>query len=160
MEPDVRPPARTAPASPEETAIASIRHEIVIDARPETVWDAVRDVGAVHERLLPGRVLDTRIEGVERTLVFPHGGVVRELIVDVDDDARRLAYAVVEGARPPLAHHHAAFQVLPEGADRTRLVWTTDVLPDSAAPEVRVRMERGAEEMRRTLETAAGPGRP
>ena len=34
--------------------MASIRHEIVIDASPEHVWGVLRDVGAVHERLLPG----------------------------------------------------------------------------------------------------------
>ncbi|MEU6729802.1 hypothetical protein ABZ917_39385 [Nonomuraea wenchangensis] len=39
--------------------LASIRHEIVIDASPEHSWDVLRDVGAVHERLLPGRVIDT-----------------------------------------------------------------------------------------------------
>jgi hypothetical protein len=38
--------------------MASVRHEIVIDASPEHVWDVVSDVGAVHERLLPGRVTE------------------------------------------------------------------------------------------------------
>ncbi|MBO4274277.1 hypothetical protein [Microbispora triticiradicis] len=41
--------------------MASVRHEIVIDAPPEHIWDVLRDVGAVHERLLPGRVTDIRI---------------------------------------------------------------------------------------------------
>ncbi|GAA3107320.1 SRPBCC family protein [Streptosporangium carneum] len=135
--------------------MASIRTETVIDSHPDQVWAAIRDVGAVHRRLLPGRVVDTRIEGEVRTLVFPGGRVVRELIVDVDDTVRRLAYAVIEGARPSLTHHHASFQVFPEGADRSRLVWTTDLLPDAFAAEVRARVERGAEEMRRTLEEAA-----
>jgi uncharacterized protein YndB with AHSA1/START domain len=60
--------------------MASIRHEIVIDASPERVWDVLRDVGAVHQRLLPGRVTDSRIEGDERFLTFPDGHVIRELI--------------------------------------------------------------------------------
>ncbi len=34
--------------------MASIHQEIVIEASPEHVWDAVRDVGAIHERLAPG----------------------------------------------------------------------------------------------------------
>src|SRR4051812_16715407 len=42
--------------------MASIRHEIAIDAPPEHIWDVLRDVGAVHERLLPGRVTATRVE--------------------------------------------------------------------------------------------------
>jgi hypothetical protein len=42
--------------------MVSIRHEIVIDASPQHIWDVVRDIGAVHERLLPGRVASTRLE--------------------------------------------------------------------------------------------------
>ena len=34
--------------------MASIHREIVIDAPAEKVWDAVRDVGAIHRRLAPG----------------------------------------------------------------------------------------------------------
>jgi carbon monoxide dehydrogenase subunit G len=135
-----------------EIEITSIRHEIDIDAPPEAVWDAIRDVGAVHRRLLPGRVTETTLDGDVRTLTFPHGGVVRELIVGIDDASRRLAYAVVGGSRMALTHHHASFQVVADGSERSRLVWITDVLPHALADEVRERMVRGAEEMRRTLE--------
>ncbi|MGK5555072.1 SRPBCC family protein [Actinomadura kijaniata] len=135
--------------------MASIRHEIVIDAPPEHVWDVLRDVGAVHERLLPGRVAGTRIEGDQRFLTFPDGHVIRELILDVDDGARRLAYAVVEGARPPVEHHHATFEVRPEGDRAGRLIWTTDVLPHALAAEIRIRVERGAAEMKRAIEATA-----
>jgi hypothetical protein len=134
--------------------MASVRVEMVIAARPERVWDAVRDVGAVHRRLLPGRVADAHVEGDVRTLTFPDGGIVRELIVDVDDDARRLAYAVVEG-RMPLTRHHATMQVMSEGAEHSRLVWITDLLPHSLAPEVRARVEVGANDMKRTLEAGS-----
>ncbi|MQY29272.1 SRPBCC family protein [Nocardia aurantia] len=134
--------------------MATIRHEIVIDASPQHVWDVISDVGAVHRRLLPGRVVDTRIEGVERFLTFPDGHVVRELIVTVDDAARRLAYGVVDGARPALDRHHATFEVYDAG-DRARLVWTTDILPDSAAPAVRRRTGFGIVDMKQAIEAAA-----
>ncbi|MER6576897.1 SRPBCC family protein [Nonomuraea sp. NPDC001023] len=139
--------------------MASIRHEVVIDASPDHIWDVLRDVGAVHERLLPGRVQDTRLDGDQRFLTFPDGHVIRELIVAIDDDARRLAYAVVEGARPPLAHHHASFEVHPEGEGAGRLIWITDVLPDARAAEVGQRMRYGATEMRQAIE-ATSPPRP
>ncbi|MFI6511089.1 SRPBCC family protein [Streptosporangium sp. NPDC050855] len=134
--------------------MASIRTEVVIDSRPERVWEAIRDVGAVHRRLLPGRVVDTRMEGDVRILLLPGGTVVRELIVDVDDTARRLAYAVIGGTRQAVTHHHASFQVFAEGPDRSRLVWLTDLLPHTLAAQTRVRVERGAQEMKRTLEEA------
>ncbi|MBO2465812.1 SRPBCC family protein [Actinomadura violacea] len=133
--------------------MAWVRHEVVIDAPPEHVWDVLRDVGAVHERLLPGRVAGTRIEGDQRFLTFPDGHVIRELIIAVDDGARRLAYAVVDGARPAVERHHASFEVRAEGAG-ARLVWTTDVLPHSAAGEIGVRVERGAVEMKRAIEAS------
>lgn len=133
--------------------MASIREEIVVEAAAARVWAAVRDVGAVHRRLTPGLVIGTRLDGAVRTLFLPGGGRVRELIVDVDDDARRLAYAVTQG-RLPLLHHHASFQVIEEAPGRCTLVWVTDLLPDDAAPEARRRIARGATVMKRVLEGA------
>ena len=97
--------------------MASIRREIVIDAPPETVWAAVRDVGAVHERLARGFVTDVRLGGDARIVTFANGLTVRELIVDIDDAARRVAYAVV-GGQP--THHSASMQVFGEGEERSR----------------------------------------
>mgnify|MGYP003694380123 CR=1 FL=1 len=86
--------------------MASIRKEVSIQASPEHVWEAIRDVNAVHRRLAPGFVLDVRPDGDVRIVTFANGAVVRELIVDVDDQARRIAHAVVDSPMQ-LAHHHA-----------------------------------------------------
>jgi hypothetical protein len=117
------------------------------------VWDAIADVGAVHRRLLPGRVADARIEGDVRILTMPDGTRVRELILAIDHTIRRMAYAVTDGQRLPLTYHHASFQIFDEG-DRSRLVWLTDVLPHDMADLVRPRVERGIAEMKAVLETA------
>ncbi|MFG1677403.1 SRPBCC family protein [Micromonospora sp. NPDC049282] len=142
--------------------MAMIRVEAVVDVPAQRVWEAVADVGAVHRRLLPGRVTDARVEGDIRTLTMPDGQQVRELILGIDDGLRRMAYSVVEGQRLPLTYHHAAFQVFDEG-DRSRLVWLTDVLPHGMADAVRARVERGIVEMKAALEsdevTAPVPGR-
>ena len=50
--------------------MASIREEMVIDASPDAVWDALRDVGALHTRLVPGFVTDTRLEPGARVVTF------------------------------------------------------------------------------------------
>ena len=42
--------------------MASIRKEILVDASPEHCWDILRDVGALHTRLVPGFVIDTTLE--------------------------------------------------------------------------------------------------
>src|SRR5436309_14972379 len=88
--------------------MASIRKEILINAHAADVWAAVRDVGAVHQRLAEGFVVDTRLDGSARTVTFANGLVLRELIVDVDDEARRLVYAAVGGRA---THHNASMQV-------------------------------------------------
>src|SRR6202795_1234293 len=94
-----------------EMAMASIHREISIDAPPEQVWSAARDVGALHTRLAPGFVIDTKLEDGARVVTFGNGMVARELIVDVDDAARRIAWAAV-GTR--MSHHNASFQVFAE----------------------------------------------
>ncbi|MBV8927719.1 MAG: SRPBCC family protein [Mycobacteriaceae bacterium] len=75
--------------------MATIHKEIQIDASPERVWDALRDVGALHTRLAPGFVVDTRMEGDARVVTFGNGAVAREDIVSVDDETRRVAWAIV-----------------------------------------------------------------
>ena len=76
--------------------MASIRKEIPLEVSAEHVWSVVRDVGALHTRLVPGFVVDTRLEPDARVVTFGNGMVVRELIVDLDDRARRLAWSVPE----------------------------------------------------------------
>jgi hypothetical protein len=115
------------------------------------VWEVVADVGAVHQRLLPGRVAAARIEGDVRILTMPDGAQIRELILAVDHAIRRMAYTVTEGQRLPLTYHHAAFQVFEEG-DRSRLVWLTDVLPPCHGRRGKGRVERGIQEIKETLE--------
>ncbi len=128
--------------------MASIRKEAVIDASPEEVWEAVRDVGAVHTRLAPGFVIGTRLEEGARVVTFANGLVARELIVDVDDTGRRLVWSVV-GGRP--THHNGAMQVLAEGGGRARVVWIADVLPHELAGPIGAMMEEGMRAMRRAL---------
>jgi hypothetical protein len=128
--------------------MASIRTETLIDARPDQVWDALRDWGALHERLVPGFVTHTRLDEGDRIVTFFDGSVVRERLVDRDEDARRLVWSIVDG---PYAHHNGAAQALDAGDGRTRFVWTADLLPDAAATRTREFMEHGTNVIRRTL---------
>jgi hypothetical protein len=130
--------------------MASIRKEIIVNAPADHVWAALRDIGAVHTRLARQFVIDTRLDGDSRLVTFANGEVVRERIVDVDDRARRLAYAVVDWRT---THHNASFQVVADGEGRSRLVWITDLLPDSLADLAGGFIEQGCVAMKRTLET-------
>jgi hypothetical protein len=129
--------------------MASIRKEILLEVAADRVWEVVRDVGALHKRLVPGFVVDTQLEPGARIVTFGNGMVVRELIVDLDDGARRLVWSA-RGGR--LTHHNASVQVVADGAERCRLVWIADLLPDSVAGDIRVMIDQAAAVMKPTLE--------
>ena len=129
--------------------MATIRKDIPLKAPAARVWDVIRDVGAVHTRLAPGFVVDTRIEEGARVVTFANGLVARELIVTVDDEAKRLVYSVVGGAA---THHNASFQVIPTADGRTSLVWITDVLPDHVATPLGAMVDAGSTVIQRTLD--------
>jgi carbon monoxide dehydrogenase subunit G len=133
--------------------MASIRREVVIGAAPEQVWDALRDVGAVHQRLAPGFVTNVQMEEGARVVTFGNGLVVRERIVALDEAERRLVWSATGGR---LSHHNASAQVFGEGEGRTRFVWVADLLPDEMAPAIAAMIEQGIATIRKTLEEAAG----
>jgi hypothetical protein len=132
--------------------VASIHREVVIDSRPEAAWDALRDIGALHQRLAPGFVTDVRLEAGARVVTFGNGLVARELIVSVDDQARRLVWSVVGGQ---MTHHNASAQVFAEGENRSRFVWIADLLPDALAPTIAGMMDQGLVVIKQTLERTA-----
>ena len=129
--------------------MSSIRKEFLIDARPEDVWETLRDVGALHTRLVPGFVVDTRLEKGARVVTFGNGMVARELIVDVDDEARRPVWSVVGGR---FKHHNASAQVFADQEGRSRFVWIADLLPDEIVADIRALMEQGSAVIKKTLE--------
>ena len=137
--------------------MASIRKEMLLHAAPETVWSAIRDVGSVHRRLAPGFVADCRLEdaGGTRVVTFANGLVARELIVDIDDGARRLVWAVVEG-RPK--HHNASLQVFADGSGGSRVVWIADLLPNDLAEPIAGMMEHGMRAMKMTFDKGKEAG--
>jgi carbon monoxide dehydrogenase subunit G len=131
--------------------MASVVREIVTRARPIDAWDAIRDIGALHTRLVPGFVLDTRLEPGARIVTFANGMVVREPIVALDEHARRLVWSA-EGGRT--THYNAAVQVFESGSG-ARIVWTADFLPDSLAGNIAAAMDVGAGAMKTTLDRLA-----
>jgi len=132
--------------------MASIRKDIQVGASAWDAWDALRDYGAVHERVAPGFVTETRLDGHDRIVTFITGSTARERLVTVDDQRRRLVYTVVEGALGA-SHHQASVEVLDaaDGSAGCWVAWTTDVLPDELAPVVAALMEQGTAAIVRAL---------
>ena len=128
--------------------MASIRKEMTLRADPAKVWDAVRDIGAIHTRLAPEFVTGVTLQGDARIVTFANGMTAKELIVDVDDAARRLVWSVVEG-RP--AHHNGSIQIFSDGA-ACRLVWIADILPNELKGPIGAMMQQGMDAMKKKLE--------
>jgi carbon monoxide dehydrogenase subunit G len=128
--------------------MASIHKDIPIDAQPADVWAAVRDFGAVHQRLAPGFVIDARLDGDARIVTFANGNVAREQLVDCDEARRRLVYAI---ANERVSHYSASVQVVADGEARTRLIWIVDVLPHEIAPYIDAQMDQAALAMQKAL---------
>jgi len=132
--------------------MASIRREIRLAASAEDVWDAVRDVGNINRRLCPGFLTDCRMEGPDaRIVTFGNGMVVKELIVDLDDQARRVAWSAVGGR---LSHHNASMQIFDDGAG-CRALWIADLLPNDLAGAIAAMIDQGLATMKKTLEQGA-----
>lgn len=135
--------------------MASITKRVSLGAPAEQVWDAVRDFGALHTRLVPGFVLETKLDGDARIVTFANGTVARELLVDCNDDAKRLVYAVINER---IRQHSASVQVFAAGENCSELVWVVDVLPNEIAPYIANQMDAAVIAMTKTfaLSTARG----
>jgi hypothetical protein len=134
--------------------MAHLRTEISIAAPPADVWDVIRDFAAGPLRMAPGFVVGCEADGDVRIVTFADGTVVHERFLALDDDERRIGYAVVGGGVRP-EHDLAEMRILPEG-DGCRFVWTHDVRPDGLGAGFQASMDRGAEVIRRTLEARSG----
>jgi hypothetical protein len=133
--------------------MASLRKEILTTAPGETVWEAIRDVGALHTRLVPGFVVDTRLEGTVRLVTFGNGMVVREPIVSIDDNAHRVVWTA-EGGRT--THYNASLEVIDDTGRGVRVIWIADFLPDEATGAIDAAMSTGAAIMKKTLDRLGG----
>jgi len=131
--------------------MATIHKEIEIERDKEFVWDAIRDVGAIHKRLVPGFVVDCKLEGDSRIVTFANGMVVREFIVDVDDKTCRHSWSA---RGEPLTHHNASVQVFSEGQEKCRVVWIADLMPNAVADAIAEMIQQALNTMKKTLESS------
>ena len=132
--------------------MSTITKTVTVPARLDQTWDAIRDIGALHRRLVPGFVKATEIEtdgeSIIRVVTFGNGMVVREPILSCDDEAMRLAWTVEEGRT---RHYNGSVQVFADQSGGSRIVWIVDFLPASMAPMIDGAMTAGAASMRKAL---------
>jgi len=131
----------------------TIRHEIDIAVPAKEVWDAARDVAALHTRLVPGFVTATEMlpgrKVPTRRVTFASGAVMDEKIVAIEEDRRRLVWSIED-----VEHHNGAIEIV-EAGNGARVIWTADVLPAELAERFSPAMAEGLRVMKRALEREA-----
>jgi hypothetical protein len=132
--------------------MASVRREIVTKAAADKVWSAVRDIGALHTRLVPGFVTDTKLEGSVRIVTFGNGRVVREPIVTIDDQARRLVWTAEGGMA---RHYNGAVHITANVDGSSTVVWIADFLPNEITTAIAGAIDAGMAVMKKTLDASA-----
>lgn len=128
--------------------MAYFQHDVRVDVPADTAWDALRDVGNLHRRLVRGFVTDCTFDGETRHLRFANGVAAAERIVAVSDADRRVSWSAISER---LSHHNASAQIVPEGDAACRVVWTVDLLPDTMAPAIEQMVLAGLQAIRSTL---------
>jgi hypothetical protein len=129
--------------------MASIHEQVAVEVGAAKAWAALRLVGEVHKLFAPVLV-DGKLDGDTRTVRFANGMVVQERILDIDDEGRRVAYTVLDGAG--MTYHHASMQVVDAGPGRCLFVWITDFLPQEFGGNLAPLIEQGARALKRNLE--------
>ena len=131
-----------------------IRETIAINAPPAALWDAIADVGAIHTRVAPTLVADTKLdrEGAVRIVTFANGAVLHEDIVSLDHETRELVWTAQGG---PWTHHNAWLTVTDRADGGGNVTWTADVLPHSAGEIIAGFVSAGLQDMKQQYEGPA-----
>jgi hypothetical protein len=93
-------------------------------------------------------VTECRLDGDSRIVTFANGNIARELLVTMDEERRRLVYAVVSER---VKQHSASIQIFADGDNRSRMVWIADVLPNEIGRYIDGQMDLGALAMQKNF---------
>jgi len=128
--------------------MASFCKEVELTASADVVWNAVRDFGALHKRLVPGFATDAKLDGDARIVTFANGNIAREVMVDCDDANQRLVYAVISER---VKHYNAAVRVKSTGKNSSTIIWTIDLLPNEIAAYIEAQMNEATAAMKKAF---------
>ncbi len=131
--------------------MASIHHEVAVEVGVDKAWAALRRVGDAPVLFAPVLV-GGEIQGDVRTVRFANGMVVRERIIAVDDERRRVAFTALDV--PGMTYHHSSMQVVEVGNGRCRFIWITDFLPQEMDRNLMPLIEAGGKALKSNLEGA------
>jgi hypothetical protein len=120
--------------------MSTIWWEEPVAVSADRAWAALRRIDATPALFAP-ILSGGAVEGGVRTVIFADGPTIRERIVTIDEERKRIVYGVLDGL---FEHHSASMQILPVDETRCRFVWISDILPDDRAEAIRPLVARGA----------------
>ncbi len=104
-----------------------VEQEIAIDAPPAKVWALVKDFGnwqTWHPAIASTSKLETKDDGVYRTITLKSGGTVYEKLRTADDTEMKLKYEAEEGGAIPAADYVGTITVKPGAtAGQSSVLW-------------------------------------
>ena len=131
--------------------MATIRLEIGIVRSKEFVWNVVRDVGAIHKRLVPGFVLDCKSKATgEQSPSEMDWLYVNSSSASTTKPAGthgRLAEGRLPTTMPRCRYSQKAIQ--------SRVVWIADLMPNEAADAISEMIGQALKTMKETLESSS-----
>ncbi|TQL54535.1 SRPBCC family protein [Subtercola boreus] len=112
--------------------MVSIREHGWLASAAATVWEVVGSPSAITE--WAPSIASAVMDGSLRTLTLKRGGEIVEEIVTLDDELRRIQYAVRSGL--PVTAHLATVDVIPTGESSCLVLYSTDLSPDGLAAPI------------------------
>jgi hypothetical protein len=135
--------------------MGTVQKEIIIDADPADVWAIIGDFTNGPVRMVPGLVIDRRLDEPDvRVVTFADGTVARGRLIALDEETRRLVFSVIGDTMRP-THDNASMQVVPHGDGRSRFAWIHDVRPDELTVPMGAVMDHGLSIFKRTVESSS-----
>ena len=133
--------------------MATIWWEEPVAAPAERAWSALRRIDLTHILFSPVLV-DSELEGDIRTVTFANGLVVRERVITIDEQRRRIVYSVLGDM---FEHHSASMTILPVDEANCRFIWISDFSPDERIEMVQPLVEQGSRALTRNIEDGKAP---
>lgn len=132
--------------------MATVTREIVVAAPAAALWSIIGDFAEGPIRMAPGYVVGVTLESPDlRVATFATGTVLRERLITLDHDERRLVYSIIGGSVTP-EHNNASMQVFPLDETHAKFVWRHDVLPTELATAFGAAMDHGLEIFKQSVE--------
>ncbi|MFY0681039.1 MAG: SRPBCC family protein [Thalassovita sp.] len=127
--------------------MATISKTIPAASGVQNAWKMVSNIGAVDK--LVDMIQSCELHDDLRICTLEDGQSIKEKIITVDADAKRLVYTITEGPMP--IEFHCASVVVSATEHAAELTWTVDVKPDALAAPLSDMMDAVAASMAQRL---------